>query len=48
MSAIEQFMALSSQQILDSLDGSLGTGVSDGDVSLMQRMITNIGMTKKV
>ena len=47
VSAIEQFMALSSQQILDSLDGSLGTGVSDGDVSLMQRMITNIGMTKK-
>lgn len=45
--SIEQFMALSSQQILDSLGGSLGTGVSDGDVSLMQGMVTNVGMTKK-
>ena len=47
VAAIEQFMAISSQQILDSLGGSLGTGVSDGDVSLMQGMVTNIGMTKK-
>ena len=47
VAAIEQFMAISSQQILDSLGGSLGTGVSDGDVTLMQGMVTNIGMTKK-
>ena len=47
VASIEQFMALSSQQILDSLGGSLGTGVSDGDVSLMRGMVTNVGMTKK-
>lgn len=47
LSAMEQFIGISAKQVLDSLGGSLGVGVSEQDLIFMQKMVTNIRMTKK-
>jgi len=43
----ETFRNIANQQVLDRLGGSLGVGVSEGDLAFMKEMVANIGMTKE-
>ncbi len=47
VSSNEQFQAITNQQVLDRLGGSLGVGVSQGDVDFMLDMVSNLSMTKE-
>lgn len=43
----ETFRNIANQQVLDRLGGSLGVGVSEGDLAFMRDMVANINMTKE-
>ncbi len=47
VSTNETFRNIANQQVLDRLGGSLGVGVSEGDLQFMRDMVANIGMTKE-
>ncbi len=47
VSTNETFRNIANQQVLDRLGGSLGVGVSEGDLAFMKEMVANIGMTKE-
>ncbi len=47
VSTNETFVNIANQQVLDRLGGSLGVGVSEGDLAFMKEMVANIGMTKE-
>jgi len=47
VSTNETFRNIANQQVLDRLGGSLGVGVSEGDLAFMRQMVANLDMTKE-